>query len=270
MRLVDSHCHLDSKAFDQDRDETVQRALDAGVEHMIAIGTGEGPPDLEAGLRMAEKYGCFSATVGVHPHDASKATTETFRRLAELLQHPKVVAMGEIGLDYHYEYSPRETQRAVFEEQLRIAADARRPIVIHTREGWDDTVAILEKQWAPTGLGCLLHCFTGGPEQAQQAVSLGFHLAFGGVLTYPKAQDVRDAAALVPLDRILLETDAPYLAPVPWRGKRNEPSYVTETARKLAAIRGMPEDDLAAAVTANTRRLLNWEADSCSGNLPRP
>lgn len=259
VTLVDSHCHLDGKTFNSDRDATIQRALDAGVAHMVAIGTGEGPPNLEAGLRLADKYACFSATVGVHPHDASKVTGETFSQLEELLQHPKCIALGEIGLDFHYDFSPRDTQRPIFVEQMRIAARAAKPIIIHTREAWAETMDLLREHWAPTGLGCLLHCFTGNPEQAREAVGLGFHLAFGGVLTYPKAEEVRQAALETPLDRILLETDSPYLSPVPHRGKRNEPAYVALTAAKLAEVRGVSVAEIANATTANARRLLDWD-----------
>lgn len=257
--LVDSHCHLDNKAFRNDQEATIQRALDAGVSHMLAIGTGEGPPDLESALALADKYAFFAATVGVHPHDASKADAETFKRLPQLLKHPKCVALGEIGLDFHYDFSPRDVQRPVFVEQLRIAADAKKPIVIHTREAWVDTMALLREHWVPTGLGCLIHCFTGNAEQAQEAVANGFHLAFGGVLTYPRAEEVREAARAVPLDRILLETDAPYLSPVPHRGKRNEPAYVALTAAKLAEVRQLSIEAIAQATAENTRRLLNWE-----------
>jgi TatD DNase family protein len=260
VTLVDSHCHLDGKTFHADRDAAIQRAIDAGVTHMVAIGTGEGPPDLEAALRLADQYTCFSATVGVHPHDASKASEDRdFSRLRDLLQHPKCVGLGEIGLDFHYDFSPRDTQQHVFVEQMKIAAAAGKPIIIHTREAWTETMDLLREHWVPTGLGCLLHCFTGGPDQAREAVSLGFHLAFGGVLTYPKAEEVRQAARETPLDRILLETDAPYLSPIPHRGKRNEPAYVALTAAKLAEVRGVGIRDIAAATTANARRLLNWE-----------
>jgi TatD DNase family protein len=261
--LVDSHCHLDGKAFRDDREETIQRALDAGVSHMVAIGTGEGPPDLEAAIRLADQYSFFSATVGVHPHDASKADDETFKRLLQLLQHPKCVALGEIGLDFHYDFSPRETQRSVFVEQMRIAADAGKPIVIHTREAWADTMALLREYWVPTGLGCLLHCFTGNAEQALEAVELGFHLAFGGVLTYPRAEEVRAAARVVPMGRILLETDSPYLSPVPHRGKRNEPAYVALTAAKLAEVKERSIEEVTQATAQNTRLLLNWELHKC-------
>lgn len=154
--LIDSHCHLDSEEFNADRDEVIQRAIDAGVERMVAIGTGKGPPDLEAGVRLADKYSCFWATAGIHPHDASKATAETNQHLAALLEHPKVIAVGEIGLDYHYDFSPREVQKSVFREQMELAAGARKPIVIHTREAWDDTFEMLETHWKPTG--CRASC----------------------------------------------------------------------------------------------------------------
>lgn len=252
--MIDSHCHLDSQQFDEDRDAVIERALAAGVETMVAIGTGDGPPDLEAGVRMADKYPCFYATVGVHPHDASKATAETFARLAELLKHAKVIALGEIGLDYHYDFSPRETQRDVFVEQMRIARKAGKPIVIHTREAWDDTMALLREHWED-GPGGIMHCFSEGPERARQALDLGFHLSFGGIVTFPKALEVQNAARLAPPDRILVETDAPYLAPVPKRGKRNEPAYVMETARRLAELRGETLESIEAATTANFRRL---------------
>ena len=255
MNLVDSHCHLDNDQFDADREAVIDRALAAGVEHMVAIGTGEGPPDLEAGIRLADRYPAFYATVGVHPHDAAKATPETFQRLADLLKHPKVIALGEIGLDYHYDFSPREVQRAVFIEQMRIARDAGKPIVIHTREAWEDTLKLLGDHWAPGGGGGIMHCFSGGPAQAAQALALGFHLSFGGIVTFPKALEVQEAARRTPADRILIETDAPYLAPVPKRGKRNEPAYVVETARKLAELRGETVEAIAAATRDNFRRL---------------
>jgi TatD DNase family protein len=254
VALVDSHCHLDNEQFDADRDAVIQRALDAGVERMVVIGTGEGPPDLEAGIRLADRHACCFATVGIHPHDAAKATEQTFQRLATLLRHDKVIALGETGLDYHYDFSPREVQRAVFLQQMGIARDARKPIVIHTREAWDDTLALLEQHWKPTGLGGIMHCFSGGLVDAERCLALGFHLSFGGIVTFPKATEVQEAARHAPADRILVETDAPYLAPVPRRGKRNEPAYVVETARKLAELRGVTLEEIAQATTGNFRR----------------
>jgi len=295
VSLVDSHTHLDDAKFDDDRDAVIERARAAGVDRMVAIGTGHGPPDLAVGVRLAERYEFIYATVGVHPHDASKATEESFANLRELLAHPKVVAMGEIGLDYHYDLSPRDVQRSVFQRQLEIAAAAGKPIVIHTREAWDDTMAIL-KEFAGRGasrqacrVGCqadfskagppkgppagpagvdaratehtvlpfggIMHCFTGDEAQAREAVELGFHLAFGGVLTFPNAEPVRQAARITPEDRLLLETDCPYLAPVPQRGKRNEPAFVAGVARRLAEVRNCPVAQIEAATTRNFERV---------------
>jgi len=257
VSLIDSHCHLDSPEFDSDRDEVIQRALDAGIEKMVAIGTGQGPPDLEAGVRLADRYELFYATAGVHPHDAAKASPADLRRLEELLAHPKVIAVGEIGLDYHYDFSPRDTQKSVFIEQMSIAAAARKPIVIHTREAWDDTLALIEQHWKPAGLPGIMHCFSGGPAEARRALELGFYLSFGGIVTFPKALDVQAAAREIPTDRILVETDAPYLAPVPKRGKRNEPALVVHTARKLAELRSISFEDICRVTTENFRKLIH-------------
>jgi TatD DNase family protein len=256
VTLVDSHCHLDSAEFQEDREAVIERALAAGVEHMLAIGTGDGPPDLEAGVRMVDTHAAFYATVGIHPHDAAKAGTDDFKHLADLLSHPKVLAVGEIGLDYHYDFSPREVQKAAFIEQMGIAASAKKPIVIHTREAWDDTLALIEQHWTPHGIGGILHCFSGGPDAARRALDLGFYLSFGGIVTFPKALAVQESAKATPRDRILIETDAPYLAPVPKRGKRNEPALMVHTARKLAELRGESLEDLSTATTENFRRLL--------------
>jgi TatD DNase family protein len=256
--LIDSHCHLDSDQFDQDRESVIERALAAGITNMVAIGTGNGPPDLEAGIRLADKYEAFYATVGVHPHDASKPFDE--QHLSALTQHPKVIAIGEIGLDYHYDFSPREAQREVFIQQMKIAATAKKPIVIHTREAWDDTISTIRDHWNPA-LGGIMHCFSGNPDQAKQALDLGFYLSFGGIVTFPKALEIQESARTCPADRILIETDAPYLAPVPKRGKRNEPAFMIETVRKLAQLRGVSEQSIAESTTTNFHRI-------CSLNPP--
>ena len=248
MTLVDSHCHLDDEKFDADREQVMERALAAGVATMMAIGTGG---ELDVAIRQAERYPFIYATIGVHPHDASKATEETYARLRDLSQHPKVLAIGEIGLDYHYDFSPRDVQREVFHRQLEIAALAGKPIVIHTREAWEDTMA----QVASLPHGGIMHCFTGDEAQARQALALGFHLSFGGVLTFPRAQSVREAARITPDDRLLVETDCPYLAPVPYRGKRNVPAFVVETARRLAVERGTTVDAIAEVTSRNFRSL---------------
>jgi TatD DNase family protein len=253
IKLVDSHCHLDDKQFDPDRAEVIERAREAGVERMMAIGTGDGPPDLEVALRLARAYDFIYATVGVHPHDASKATPETFAAMQVLAAEPKVLAIGEIGLDYHHNFSPPDVQRTVFIEQLKLAARAGKPIVIHTREAWDDTLAVLREHWTGSGI---IHCFSGGPAEARQVLDLGFYLSFGGVVTFPKAEALREAARMAPDDRLLIETDAPYLAPVPQRGKRNEPAFMAETARRLAEVRGVSPEHIARVTTGNFDRLM--------------
>ena len=258
VELVDSHCHLDDTQFDGDREGVIERARSAGLKYLLSIGTGDGPPDLECAVRLAERYPFVYATVGVHPNDAAKLELNTFKNLETLLQHPRVKAMGEIGLDYHWGV-PKEAQLPVFIGQLELAAAARKPVVIHTRDAWTDTLDVLEKHWAPTGLPCILHCFTGDADLARRCVDLGFYLAFGGVTTYPKAVEVREAACVTPMERLLLETDSPYLAPVPHRGKRNEPAFVSHTANALAAVRGVSAEELGAQTTANFERLFAVE-----------
>jgi TatD DNase family protein len=255
MMLVDSHCHLDSADFNEDREAVIERALQAGVNRMVAVGTGEGPPDLEAGIRLAERYSAIYATAGVHPHDAAKATGETMRKLRELAGHTKVLAIGEIGLDYHYDFSPRDRQRAVFIEQLDIAREVGLPVVIHTREAWEDTLEILRQHWSSPPAPGLMHCFTGNPAEARDCFELGFYVSFGGILTFPKATGIQQAAREAPADRILIETDAPYLAPVPRRGKRNEPAFVVHTAAKLAELRGIEPETAAQQTSSNFERL---------------
>ncbi len=252
MTFTDSHCHLDHEQFAADLDAVLTRAAEAGVNRILCIGTGNGPPDLDCAIRLAERHEQIVATVGVHPHEAAKATPETYAQLRTLGAHPKVVAFGEIGLDYHYDYSPRDTQREVFIEQLRIARELNLPITIHTREAWDDTMSVLADHWSGPGI---LHCFTGDAAQAQQALDQGFHLAFGGVLTFKTAENVREAAKITPDDRILIETDAPYLAPIPYRGKRNEPAMMLETLKVLAEVRGTTPERIAELTTANFERL---------------
>lgn len=251
MTLVDSHTHLDDHRFGDDRDAAVQRALDAGVTRMLSIGTGEGPPDLEAAIRLSERYEPVYASAGIHPEHAPRVSQQDYDRLTLLLSHPKVLLVGEIGLDYYWKPYDAKLQAEVFVQQMQIATDAKKPISIHTRDAWDDTIALLREHWHPTGLPCIMHCFTGNPLQARQALDLGFYLSFSGVVTYPKALDVHESAKFAPLDRILVETDAPYLAPVPFRGKRNEPSYVVHTAQRLAELKGIDQEALGAAVSRN-------------------
>jgi TatD DNase family protein len=253
VNLVDSHVHLDHEQFRGDLDALIDRAHEQGVRRMLTIGTGDGPPKLDCAIEIAARYEGVSATVGVHPHEASKAGAGTFDTLRSLLREPFVLAMGEIGLDYHYDFSPREVQREVFVEQLKLAREAGKPVIIHTREAWPDTLDILRREWSGPGI---MHCFTGDEQQAREALDLGFHISFGGVLTFNKADAVRTAAAMVPEDRLLVETDAPYLAPIPHRGKRNEPAFMVETVRKLASVRGVEPEQIAEITTANFEKLM--------------
>jgi TatD DNase family protein len=251
--LVDSHCHLDDSKFDADREQVIERALAAGVERLMAIGTGDGPADLRTAIRQAEQYPFIFATIGVHPHDASKATPETFAELRDLAGHPKVLAVGEIGLDYHYDFSPREVQRAVFEKQLEVAAESGHPIVIHTREAAADTLAILESENA-RDVGGVIHCFSEDRVFAERALDLGFDLSFSGIVTFKGAKSIHDVAAWAPSDRIMIETDSPYLAPVPMRGKACEPAYVVHTAKRVAELRNETLEKIAQFTTENAIR----------------
>jgi TatD DNase family protein len=255
--FVDSHAHLDGKQFDSDREQVIARARDIGVQTMVAIGNGDGPPTLDAGVLLAEQYEFMYATVGIHPHEARLADEAAYRKMEELARHPKVIAWGEIGLDYHYDHSPRETQKQVFGRQMELASAAKLPIVIHCRpsdnsdNAWEDCLGMIEAQWGSNGLGGILHCFTGTWPHAKRALDMGFMISFAGNVTYPKAQQIRDAALQVPLDRMLIETDCPYLTPVPHRGKRNEPAFVKETARKVGELRGLSMDEVGEQTARN-------------------
>ncbi|HWY03281.1 MAG TPA: TatD family hydrolase [Candidatus Acidoferrum sp.] len=255
--FVDSHAHLDGKQFDTDREQVIARARETGVRTLVAIGNGEGPPTLDAGIRLAERHSFMYATVGIHPHEARLASDHAYFEMEQLARHPKVVAWGEIGLDYHYDHSPRETQKRVFARQMELAAAAQLPLVIHCRpsegsdDAWEDCLGLIKDQWVNKGLGGILHCFTGDWAHAKRALDMGFMISFAGNLTFPKAQQIRDAALEVPLDRVLIETDSPYLAPVPHRGKRNEPAFVKETARKLGELRGLSIDDMGEQTSRN-------------------
>jgi TatD DNase family protein len=256
VELVDSHCHLDDRQFDGDRCEVIERARETGLKYILAIGTGNGPPDLESAVRVADKYPWVFATVGVHPNDAPKADASTFADLERLIERRKVIAIGEIGLDYHWGV-PKEAQLPVFIRQLEMAAQAQMPVVIHTRDAWSDTIEVLRTHWAGSGIVCVMHCFTGDTEQTRKCLDLGFYLAFGGVTTFPKALEVREAARITPSDRLLIETDSPYLAPVPHRGKRNEPAFVAHTAKAIADIRAISLEQFAAETTANFERIFD-------------
>jgi len=254
MDLIDSHAHIDFPQFTEDRGAMLQRAREAGVQALLAIGTGPGPEKLDAALPYAEQHDWIFASVGVHPHEAKEVAAAHLEELVCLAKHPKVIAWGEIGLDYFYDHSPRQTQAGVFRTQMELAQAAKLPIIIHCRDAWDDCLNLIEQHWKRTGLGGILHCFTSTLEHAQRGLDMGFMVSFAGNCTYPKAQSIRDVARDLPLDRILVETDAPYLAPQPYRGKRNEPAYVAEVAKTLANVRNLPPEEIAAATASNFRR----------------
>lgn len=261
MELIDSHAHIDFPQFADDRPAMLERARAAGVTTLLAIGTGPGPEKLDSALPFAEQHDWIYATVGIHPHEAKESKREHLEELRNLARHPRVIAWGEIGLDYFYDHSPRETQQKLFRDQMELAAQARRPIIIHCRDAWSDCLKLLGEHWKPTGLGGILHCFSSTLEDARRGIDLGFLISFAGNSTFPKAQNLRDVAKALPLASILIETDSPYLAPHPYRGKRNEPAYVLEVARTLASVRNLSADEIAAATSENFRRLFR---------LPRP
>jgi TatD DNase family protein len=265
--FVDSHAHLEMPQFDADRDAMLARAHQAGIETVVAIGSGSGPGSLDCAIQLANRERAgeprIYATVGIHPHEARLATDADFDELSALARNPKVIAWGEIGLDYFYDHSPREVQRAVFLKQLELARAARLPVVIHCRpsensqNAWDECLAILAEQWAPSGLGGVLHCFTGLMEHARRALDLGFMISFAGNVTFPKAQNIRDAARDLPLDRIFIETDSPFLAPVPHRGKRSEPAFVREVARQIGELRGISVEEVGVRTGENFSRFFS-------------
>src|SRR6266542_1509473 len=235
--FIDSHAHLDGPRFDSDRDQVISRAREAGISNIL--------------------------TVGVHPHEAKLATDSDFSQLEELARSPKVIAWGEIGLDYYYDHSTRETQKDVFIRQMELARTAKLPIVIHCRpsensdNAWEDCLALIEQHWKSSSLGGILHCFTSTWPHAKRALDMGFMISFAGNITFPKAQQIRDSAKEVPLDRMLIETDSPFLAPVPHRGKRNEPAFVREVARQIGELRGISPEEVGNHTSQNFCRFFS-------------
>jgi TatD DNase family protein len=253
--FIDSHAHLDSADFDADRPAVIERAKAAGVTRVLAIGSGTGPGSLDCAIKLAGTFDALDASIGVHPHEVALATEDDFRQLVELAKHPAVIAWGEIGLDFHYDHSPRDVQCAVFARQLKLAAERRLPVIIHTREAEEETLKVLVQNWGQPEIGGILHCYSGSLEFAQAGLEMGFLVSFSGIVTFPKAQSVRDVAQQVPMDRLLIETDAPFLAPVPYRGKRNEPSFVVETAKVLAQLKETSIEVIARRTSENYCRL---------------
>jgi TatD DNase family protein len=250
--LVDSHAHLDDPRFNEDRDAVIQRAWDAGVRKILTIGNGAGPDQMGCGIPIAESHHWIYTSVGVHPHDAIKVEERHYSLIEELAAHPRVLGVGETGLDYYYDNSPREIQREVFRKQLTLANKLNLPVIIHTRAADEDTISLLRETGASRGV---LHCFTSGEKLADFALELGFYISFSGIVTFPKAQTLAATARRIPLDRILVETDCPYLAPVPHRGKRNEPAFVRDTTGFLAQVHGIAIDELAGRASANFHTL---------------
>ncbi|HWX93442.1 MAG TPA: TatD family hydrolase [Terriglobales bacterium] len=261
--FIDSHAHLEGHRYEADREAVIARAREAGVETIVAIGNGDGPVNFDCGILLAEKYEFIYATIGIHPHEARLADRAALDRMEQLAKRPKVIAWGEIGLDYYYDHSPREVQQRVFVEQMELARSANLPIVIHCRpsdsneDAWDDCLRLIQEQWAASGLGGILHCFTGNTAQAKRALGMGFMVSFAGNVTFPKAQQIRDAALAVPLERVLIETDSPFLAPVPYRGKRNEPAFVKEVARQVGELRGLSAEEVGLRTAENFYRFFS-------------
>jgi TatD DNase family protein len=253
MELIDSHAHIDFPQFDADRDAMLDRARAAGITTLLAIGSGPGPAKLDAAIPFAEQHDWIYATVGTHPHEAKDLTPQHLQELSRLARHPKVIAWGEIGLDYFYDHSPRDLQDRVFRDQLALAAEAKLPVIIHCRDAWSDCLRTLDEVWRPTGLGGILHCFTSTLEDAQCGMDMGFLISFAGNSTYPKAANLREVAKALPLEKILIETDSPFLAPQGFRGKRNEPAYVGEVAKAIATVRNLHPEEVASATAANFR-----------------
>jgi TatD DNase family protein len=279
--LVDSHAHLDHERYDEDRDAILERAWKAGVRTVLSIGIGNGPETMDRALGLARAYAGrpgvprIYASAGIHPQEAQHCDAGALRKLEGLLAEPEVIACGEIGLDfYHDDNPPIAVQREAFRAQMEAAARHRRPILIHCRPGaafgpeadaWEQTLAMIEEHWAPTGLGGVLHCFSGDAAQAERAVGLNFMISFAGNVTYPSATVLREAAAAVPAERLLVETDCPFLAPMPNRGKRNEPALVAHTAELLAGVRGISSEELALLTTANFHRFFGLVASDTPG-----
>jgi TatD DNase family protein len=271
--LIDSHAHLDSVRYEGEVGAILERAGAAGVGAILAIGIGEGPAEMHQALDLCREYNGrpgmprLYASAGIYPHSTTEADDAALAALSGLLAEPEVIACGEIGLDYYHEGAPHDVQKRAFVQQMEIAAGRKRPILIHCRpkDGdnacWDDTLALLAEHWGPTGIGGILHCFSGEWEHAVRAMEIGFLISFAGHLTYPKSQALRDVAARVPLDRLLVETDAPYLAAIPNRGQRNEPAWVAYTAATLAGLHGLTPDEMGSVTTKNFERLFRLALD---------
>lgn len=259
--MIDSHCHLDPRVWGDDAgvDAVVQRALDAGVAAMVAIGSGYGWESGERAVAVARRHPAVRASVGLHPHDAKEFDEARLATMMDLARAPEVLAVGEMGLDYHYDFSPREAQHHAFRAQLAAARELGKPVILHDRESGGDTLAILDEARA-WELGVLFHCYTGDVGYMEAIVARGGYVSIPGIVTFKNADTMREVAARVPADRYLVETDSPFLTPVPHRGQRNEPRFVGLVAAAVARVRGMSTEAVAAEAAANTRRFYRWGA----------
>jgi TatD DNase family protein len=251
--MIDSHCHLDGAYYGEDRAGVLDRARQAGVTAFVCVGVGRGTAAAEEAAAIAAAEPDVFATVGVHPHDTAEVTEEHWATFERLARAPRVVGVGETGLDYHYEHAPRGVQQVAYRRSIALGRAAGLPVVSHVRDAHADAAAILGE--AAAGIGGVIHCFTGGVAEARVYLDLGQHLSFSGIVTFKNAGNIREAAAFAPADRILVETDAPYLAPVPHRGGRNEPAFIVETLKVVAGLRGVAVDELDAATSENARKL---------------
>lgn len=273
--FVDSHCHLEGPRFANDRAETLVHAKASGLVAVLAIGNGDGPETADCAIKLAEarERGEFGdapkiyASVGVHPHEAKLADDVALAKLEQWAKHPAVIAWGEIGLDYHYDHSPRDVQQSVFIRQMELARAAKLPIIIHNRpsdyseNAWDDLFRLLNQHWKSSGIGGVLHCFTGEEHHARAALEMGFVISFAGNVTYPKAVNIQNAAKTVPLERMFIETDSPYLAPIPMRGKRNEPAFMVRTSEFIGQLRGLSREEIGDTTAANFFRFFKLHKD---------
>lgn len=264
--IIDTHAHLDSNDYDGDRQEVIQRARDNGVDYILNIGC-----DLASSRRsveLTEQYDFIYATAGIHPHDAKDINGTTYAEIRKLLAHPKVLALGEIGLDYYRNHSPPEVQRLHFRKQIELARELRKPIVVHCRDANEDIAAILSEYYPNTdGPSGIFHCFSGDQALADKALRMGFYISFAGTVTFQKAENLREVAKTIPADRLFVETDCPYLAPLPHRGKRNEPSFVARTAEKLAEVRGLKPDDVQRSTSLNFFNLFGVGQGAKTGTI---
>ena len=263
---IDTHAHIDMEDYDDDRHEVVQRALESGVQYIINIGC-----DIESchrSVELTERYEFIYAAAGIHPHDVKSINGTTYDELRSLLAHPKVIALGEIGLDFYKNYSPRDVQLTHFRKQVELARELDKPLIIHSRDAKDDTTGILSDYYEdPNGKAGIFHCFSGDQEMADRALAMGFYISFSGVVTFKNAEALRAVAKTIPADRLFAETDCPYLSPVPMRGKRNEPAYVNHTAEKLAEIRGVSIEDLERTTALNFFELFGIGENAKPGTI---